>query len=63
MADGFIVAGALFACHPLVELLHGEGLSSSVSLNVGGDLRRELGGEIRRFFACQPLPYKLSQKG
>src|SRR5215210_3413129 len=27
-----------------------------VSLHVGGDPRRKLGGEVRRFFAGQPLP-------
>jgi hypothetical protein len=47
VTGGLVFTDAFFLRHPLIESLHGEGLSSSVSLNVGGNLRRKPGGEVR----------------
>jgi len=48
VTGSLVVTDAYSLRHPLVELLHGEGLSSSFSLHIGGDPRRELGAKIRR---------------
>src|SRR5919112_4970152 len=55
VAYSLIFTYALLLRHPLVELLHREGLPSPLSLRVGSYLRRELGCEVRRLFPCQPL--------
>ena len=52
---------ALLPGHPPVELLHGEGLPAPFPFDEGGDLGRELGGQVRRFVAGQPLPERLER--
>ena len=40
---------------PVIELAYREGLPTPVPLDVGSDLRRELGGKVGRLVARQPL--------
>src|SRR3712207_4812652 len=56
MLDGLLaISSVLLLRHSLIELLHGEGLSPPLPFHVGSDLWRELGGQVRRLIASQPL--------
>ena len=56
MLDGFLaVSSALLLRYSPIELLHREGLAPAVPFDEGSDLLRELGSEVRRLVAGQPL--------
>src|SRR3712207_2120750 len=56
MLDGLLaISSALLLRHSLIELFYGEGLSPPLPFHVGSDLWRELGGQVRRLIASQPL--------
>src|SRR5215208_2785844 len=59
--DGLLALSTLLVRYSLVELLHGEGLSPSGPLDEGSDLWRELGSQVCRLVAGQPLSWRLKR--